>query len=180
MPESLLELAASAQPLGRAYRRYARARGLWSPGIPMWQVQRNPVPALLALADELRSGQYKPASAVNVSILRADGALRTISVYCVRDRLAQRAVLEVLQARTDASMSPASFGFRPGRSVAQALAQARCWLEGGFPWAAALDVTRCFEEIAHEPLLEKVALRTGMPDAPDVMRHMLGLRWRTR
>lgn len=162
--------------LSTAYARYVRYRGLWSPGVPMCSVTRSPVRPMLALAEELRSGRYRPSPPTRLAIARADGGQRIITVYTLRDRVAQRAVLQVLQGRTDPAMAPGSFGFRPRRSVRQALCAARSWLDRGYAWVVDSDVERCFDTIPRRQLLDQVTRRTGDPQAAALVAEVFGWR----
>jgi RNA-directed DNA polymerase len=49
----------------------------------------------------------------------------------VLDRFIQQAVLQVLQSQWDATFSPSSYGFRPGRSAHQAVARAQRYIAAG-------------------------------------------------
>jgi|GEM_PF-1715827 len=163
--------------LAGAYARYRRHRGLWAPGLPMWQVAAAPVAPMLELAEELREGNYRPQLPQSISIAKANGEHRELRVYMIRDRVAQRALLQVLVARIDASMSPDSFGYRPGRGVASALARVQDFLDAGLAWVVDADIERCFDSIPRGPLLEEVARRLGDSAAPELVSRLLG--WQT-
>lgn len=55
------------------------------------------------------------------------------------DRLIQQAVLRVLQKRWDPTFSEHSYGFRPGRSAHQAVAQAQAYIAEGTPQGGPLS-----------------------------------------
>ncbi len=57
---------------------------------------------------------------------------RKLGIPCVIDRLIQQAMLQVLQWRWDPTFSEFSYGFRPGRSAHQAVAQAQAYIEQGY------------------------------------------------
>jgi RNA-directed DNA polymerase len=162
----LREAVCHSDNLSLAYARHAKQRGLWAPGLSMSAVAAAPARAILKLAEELREGRYKPYPPRTVPIVKADGGQREIAVYMLRDRVAQRALLQVLQERTDASMSPFSFGYRPGRGVNMALNCVRSHLEGGYGWVGDADIERCFDSIPHRPLLAQVERRVQDDTAP--------------
>ena len=54
-----------------------------------------------------------------------------ITVPTVLDRFIQQAVMQVLQGRWDRTFSDHSYGFRPGRSAHQAVAQAQQYIAEG-------------------------------------------------
>ena len=160
--------------LARAFRRFARYRGLWRKGVPMAAAVRDPVEAMLDLAADLHRGTYAPEPPTKIQIAKADGGTRTLSVYAIRDRVAQRALLDVVQARTDPRMAESSHGYRPGRGVATALEAARRWLEAGFCWIVDTDVRHCFDSIPRYPLLRSVARAVGDPAASTCVARFLG------
>jgi group II intron reverse transcriptase/maturase len=163
--------------LGRAYARYGRYRGLWAPGVPMYAVAGSPVVPMLDLAEALRTGGYRPSPPNVFSIAKANGERRELRVFAIRDRVAQRALLQVLQERTDPQMSPCSFGYRPGRGVPGALARVRAYLNDGLSWVVDADVEHCFDSIPRGPLLAEVTRRLGTPEAAELVAQCLG--WET-
>ena len=67
---------------------------------------------LADLAEQLRDGTYAPAPLARVRIpKRVEGEDRVLEVPAVRDRIVERAVVDVLGQRVDALMSPYSFGY---------------------------------------------------------------------
>ena len=66
---------------------------------------------------------------------------------CVVDRLIQQAVLQILQERWDPTFSEHSFGFRPGRSAHQAVAQAQRYVADGYNVVVDLDLERFSTEL---------------------------------
>ena len=170
----LREAVCASNNLSLAYARYARQHGLWAPGVPMRMVAAAPVRAMLELAEDLRTGSYHPYPPRIIPIAKADGGQRQIAVYMMRDRVAQRALMQVLQARTDAAMSPSSFGYRPGRSAAGALARLRLHLAAGFRWVGDADIERCFDSIPHRDLLIEVKRRMPDETAPALVASLLG------
>jgi len=175
--QSLREAVCHSANLGAAFAYYRRRRGLWSPGVPMWQVTQSPVVPMLQLAEALREGSYRPQPTHSISIAKANGEQRILSIYALRDRVAQRALLQVLQARTDASMSPYSFGFRPGRSVGGALASVRRFLNSGLDWVVDADIEHCFDSLPRGPLLAQVRRRLDDESAAEWVSQCLG--WQT-
>lgn len=159
--------------LGGAFARYRNYRGLWAPGVPMWRLRAAPVEPMLALAEELRAGRYHPLPARHIAIAKANGERRELDVFMIRDRIAQRAVLQVLQGRTDTGMSPYSFGFRPGRGVSGALACTRGLLNAGLCWVVDADIEHCFDSIPRAPLLREVSRRVD-EEAAALVARMLG------
>ncbi len=78
---------------------------------------------------------------------------------CVVDRLIQQAVLQVLQERWDPTFSEHSYGFRPGRSAHQAVAQAQRYVAESYNVVVDLDLEKFFDRVNHDILMSRVAVR---------------------
>lgn len=164
--------------LGSAYARYRRYRGLWANRSPMYCIAEAPVEPMLRLAEDLRSGRYRPSPPHRVAIAKADGERRELFVYMLRDRVAQRALLQVLQPLTEPAMAPFSFAYRPRRSAAAAVAAVRTLLDTGLSWIVDADIRHCFDAIPRQPLLDEVTRRLDSPEAASLVAQCLG--WDTQ
>jgi hypothetical protein len=81
------------------------------------------------------------------------------TVPTVLDRFIQQAVMQVLQRQWDRTFSDHSYGFRPGRSARQAVAQAQQYIAEGHGWCVDLDLEKFFDTIPHSALMQCVARR---------------------
>src|SRR5271155_4003734 len=79
----------------------------------------------------------------------------------VVDRLIQQAMLQVLQERWDPTFSEHSYGFRPGRSAHQAVAQAQRYIADGYNVVVDLDLEKFFDRVNHDSLMARVAARVS-------------------
>ena len=86
------------------------------------------------LCAQLLSGTCQPQLVKRVEIPKPGGGVRQLSIPTVVDRFTQQALLQVLQARIDPSVSPHSYGFRPGRSAHDAVRQAQAYIQAGCKW----------------------------------------------
>src|SRR4051795_10616501 len=82
-----------------------------------------------------------------------------LTVPTVLDRLIQQAVMQVLQRRWDRTFSEHSYGFRPGRSAHQAVAQAQQYIAEGYGWCVDLDLEKFFDRVNHDKLMSQIAKR---------------------
>jgi RNA-directed DNA polymerase len=94
-----------------------------------------------------------------VEIPKPDGGVRTLGIPTVLDRFIQQAVLQVLQRRWDRTFSQHSYGFRPGRSAQQAVAQAQHHIADGYGWVIDLDLEKFFDRVNHDRLMGRIAQR---------------------
>ena len=116
------------------------------------------------LADELSQGVYRPLPPRWVAIPKRDGGARAIASLAVRDRIAQRAVQQVLEPVFDPLLLDCSYGCRPRVGVADALAQAERYAAQGRVWVVDADVVRYFDSIDQRILLGLV--RQRVPETP--------------
>ena len=112
-----------------------------------------------AIREQLLSGTYKPKPVRRVEIAKPDGGVRKLGIPTVLDRFIQQAVMQVLQKRWDPTFSDHSFGFRPGRSAHQAVAQAQRYIAEGYGWVVDLDLEQFFDRVHHDKLMGQIAKR---------------------
>jgi RNA-directed DNA polymerase len=114
-----------------------------------------------AVRERLLNGTYKPNPVRRVEIPKPDGGVRKVGIPTVLDRLIQQAVMQVLQRQWDGTFSEHSYGFRPGRSAHQAVAQAQQYIAEGHGWCVDLDLEKFFDRVNHDKLMGRIAKRVG-------------------
>src|SRR5712675_630072 len=112
-----------------------------------------------AIREQLLNGTYEPKPVRRVEIAKPDGGVRKLGIQTVLDRFIQQAVMQVLQRRWDRTFSDYSYGFRPGRSAQQAVAQAQQYIAEGYGWCVDLDLEKFFDRVNHDKLMGQVAKR---------------------
>ena len=158
--EHLMEEVCDRENLQSAWKRVRRNQG--SPGVDGMTIDdakdylRKHWPSIRS---RLLDGTYQPQPVKRVEIPKPDGGVRKLGVPCVVDRLIQQALLQVLQERWDPTFSEHSYGFRPGRSAHQAVAQAQHYVAEGYGYVVDIDLEKFFDRVNHDCLMARVAAR---------------------
>jgi len=156
----LMEAVCERENLKEALRRVkankgsAGVDGMTVGGITDYLKQHWP-----AIREQLLNGTYEPRPVRRVEIPKPDGGVRKLGIPTVLDRLIQQAVMQVLQRRWDPTFSESSYGFRPGRSAQQAVAQAQQYIAEGHGWCVDLDLEKFFDRVNHDKLMGQIAKR---------------------
>jgi len=160
MIEEILEL----ENLSAAWKRVKRNKG--APGIDGMTVEDFP-----AFKQEhwpridiaIREGTYRPAPVKRAWIPKPDGSKRPLGIPTVLDRVIQQAIAQVLGPLFEADFSEQSYGYRPGRSAQQAVAEMETGWKEGCRHAVECDLKSFFDTVNHDLLMnalkEKVHCR---------------------
>jgi len=159
-PENLMEEVCQRDNLVKALKRVKANKG--SPGIDGMKVEELSdylKGNWTRIREELLSGAYQPQPVKRVKIPKPAGGERPLGIPTVLDRFIQQAVLQVLQRSWDQTFSEQSYGFRPGRSAHQAVAQAQAYIAQGYGYIVDIDLEKFFDRVNHDILMGLVAKR---------------------
>jgi len=164
--------------LRMAFARVAGNRGgrtAGVDGVTVGQVTKRTDTFIAELRSELRSGTYRPSPVRRVLIpkIGAPGKFRPLGIPTVKDRVVQAALKNILEPVFEADFYPVSFGFRPGKSVHEALEHIRVLLRPKndkqgrirlpYQWVVEGDIKGCFDNINHHGLMKRIRRRIGDP-----------------
>jgi RNA-directed DNA polymerase len=158
--EHLMEEICRRENLSQALKNVRANKG--SPGID--GVTVDELPGYLSehwptIRDRLLEGAYRPQPVKRVEIPKPDDGVRKLGIPTVLDRFIQQAILQVLQPMWDPTFSEHSFGFRPGRSAHQAIAQAQGYIAKGYRHVVDIDLEKFFDRVNHDKLMASLAKR---------------------
>jgi group II intron reverse transcriptase/maturase len=112
---------------------------------------------------ELAGGRYRPRPLRQVLIPKSNGGLRPLVLWALRDRIAQRALHDILAPCFEPLFLPCSFGFRPGLGVEDAVRQVERHRDDHLRWVVHGDVRSCFDELDSRRLLRLIQRRVHDP-----------------
>jgi len=172
--DQFMEEICQAENCKQALARVQSNKG--SPGIDGVTVEK--LPDYLKqhwpkVREQLLSGTYKPQPVKRVEIPKPDGGMRKLGIPTALDRLIQQMVLQVLQRSWDPTFSEHSYGFRPGRSAHQAVAQAQQYISEGYGWVVDLDLEKFFDRVNHDRLMARLAQRISDKRVLKLIRRFL-------
>ena len=151
---SLLERILDRENLNKAYKRVKANKG--APGVDGMTVEEA-LPWLKEhgkeLIESILKGKYKPDPVRRKEIPKPDGGVRKLGIPSVKDRVIQQAIAQKLTPIYEPIFSEGSYGYRPGRSAQDAIYKIRGYYEDGYEWAVLLDLSKYFDTLNHEKLL---------------------------
>lgn len=112
--------------------------------------------AVRSAVSRVLSGDYVPGPAIRLTIPRADGSPRQLSIPNDLDRLLQRCVLSLLAPAVDAFLETASMAYRRGLGRHQAAKRIEQLWDEGYRYALRSDIANFFDSVNHEMLRERL------------------------
>ena len=156
---SLFDKIYQKENLAEAFKQVKRNHG--APGVDGVTVEKYESELsenLELIQTELKTKTYTPSPVRRVMIDKPDGGKRPLGIPTVKDRVVQQAVVNKMNPIFDDGFHPSSYGYRKGRSQAQAIEKATQFARKyQFRFAVDMDLSKCFDRLDHEFLINEVA-----------------------
>jgi group II intron reverse transcriptase/maturase len=120
------------------------------------------------LTTELRERTYRPLPVRRVFIPKGDGKQRPLGIGSIRDRVAQMAVVLVLEPIFEADLTPEQYAYRANHSALDAVSHVHKLVNTGRRDVVDADLSGYFDSIPHAELVKSLSRRISD-------RHLLGL-----
>lgn len=126
------------------------------------------------LVKRLKQKSYKPQPARRTYIPKDEKSMRPLGIPAYEDKLVQHALKRLLEAIYEQDFMDFSYGFRPKRSMHDALRRLNEILERGkISYVVDADIKGFFNHVDHEWLMKFLNLRIGDPNIQRLARRML-------
>jgi RNA-directed DNA polymerase len=111
----------TGEKLYEAFRGLRKDASAGIDGVTYEQYETNVEENIQQLHQRLKEGKYQAQPLRRVYIPKEDGKQRPISIPALEDKIAQKAVVDLLNAIYEQDFLDCSYGFRPKRGQHQAL-----------------------------------------------------------
>ena len=141
-----------------AVKRVTENQGKNTPGVDreIWNTPQKKMRAV----HQLKPRGYQPQPLRRVYIKKSNGKLRPLGIPCMRCRAMQGLYLLALDPIAEVRADPDSYGFRRGRSCADAIEQCFITLASRHKpqWILEADIRACFDKINHNWLMANIPI----------------------
>ncbi len=122
---------------------------------------------------ELVARTYVPRPARRHEIPKDKGKVRVLSIPAIRDRVVQGALKLIIEPIFEADFQPGSFGYRPKKAAHDAVKRVAEAIVRRKTRVLDFDLRSYFDNIRHDRLLEKVAVRVDDADTMHLVKVIL-------
>ena len=126
-----------------------------------------------SIAKEIKTGKFNFSPTRRVMIPKpGKKELRPLSVGNPREKIVQKALTMLMETIWDEKFSDNSYGFRPGKSLHQALYQ--LYRNGSeYNWVIQGDISKCFDKIPHKVIMKCIESNTVCDKTLQLIRKSL-------
>ena len=128
---------------------------------------------LTVIRDELVSCTYTPMANRRKEIPKGQGKVRVLGIPAIRDRVVQGALKLILEPIFEADFCDGSYGYRPKRSAHAAVNRVCQAVINGMTKVIDVGLEAYFDNVEHQILLRKVAIRVDDDKAMRLLKLIL-------
>ena len=161
--DSLMDLILSRENILLAYRNIKSNTGSFTPGTDKLKISdigklaADEVTAMVRKIVKGGKNGYTQRSVRRKEIPKPNGSTRPLGIPCIWDRLIQQCIKQVMEPICEARFSSNSYGFRPNRSVENAIAAIyRLMQRSGLCYVVEFDVKGFFDNVDHSKLIKQL------------------------
>lgn len=161
--ENLMDVMLSRENILLAYRNIKSNTGSITPGTDKLKISdigkltADEVTARVRKIVKGAKNGYTPRSVRRKDIPKPNGNTRPLGIPCIWDRLVQQCIKQVMEPICEARFSNNSYGFRPNRSVENAIAATyRLMQKSGLHYVVEFDIKGFFDNVDHSKLIKQL------------------------
>ena len=155
----LYNLIIAEENIKLAYRNLKTNKGSKTPSTDGKTIETLSNMTSQKLVDTVRTrlNNYKPQPIRRVEIPKSNGKVRELGIPTIMDRLMQQCIKQILEPICEAKFHERNNGFRPNRSVENALAQAyKMMQQMHLYYVVDIDIKGFFDNVNHGKLLKQL------------------------
>ncbi|MED4400265.1 group II intron reverse transcriptase/maturase [Metabacillus fastidiosus] len=158
---NLMEVITSRENILLAFRNIKKNKGSTTAGVDgktIAEFKNMNIDEFVSMIQKSFSN-YTPKAVKRVDIPKHPGSNKTrpLGIPCIKDRIIQQCIFQVLEPICEAKFSDNSYGFRPNRSTEHAIASLyRKAQVYGFHYCVDIDIKGFFDNVNHAKLLKQI------------------------
>ena len=160
----LIDIILSRENILLAYRNIKTNTGSMTPGtdkLTIADIGQLPPDEVVSRVRKIVYGHkrwgYRPKPVRRKDIPKPNGKTRPLGIPCIWDRLIQQCIKQVLEPICEAKFSENSYGFRPNRSVENAIASIYKLMQlSNLHYVVEFDIKSFFDEVDHSKLIRQL------------------------